>query len=224
MLATAVLALSLVVRVYDNAGVLPADRAAALSVAEAILKDAGIDVAWRDGAGCDEGAARDAALPNGSAPAPEVIIRIVMAPLQMLPGSLGFSLIDLTLRSGTLATVFADRVADLARLGGVDPGRLLGRAMAHEVGHLLLGTTRHANAGIMRGTWTTGELQREQPRDWLLLSDDIAGMRRGLVARAHRADKPAAVLAQQETGTSNANGERWAVTVRPEPWALTPEP
>jgi hypothetical protein len=189
--------------VYDGTGLAPGDRAAALSVAEAILKDAGIVVAWRDGAGCDEAAERSVVLPNGSGPAPEVIIRIVTAPLQTMPGSLGFSLIDLTLRSGTLATVFADRVADLAGLARVDPGRLLGRAMAHEVGHLLLGTTRHANAGIMRGTWTTGELQREQPRDWILLSGDIAGMRRGLVGRAHRADKPAAVMAQQATGTSN---------------------
>jgi hypothetical protein len=203
MLATAVLTLSLVVRVYDSAGVPPADRAAALSVAEAILRDAGIAVAWRDGTACNEGPGRDVALPNGSGPATEVIIRIVKAPLEMLPSSLGFSLIDLTVRSGTLATVFADRVADLARLGGVDPGRLLGRAMAHEVGHLLLGTTRHANAGIMRGTWTTWELQREQPRDWLLLSEDITEMRRGLVGRAHRAGKPAAVMAQQGTGTSN---------------------
>ena len=48
MLARAVLALSLAVRVYDNTGVPPGDRATALAAAHDILKDAGIAVTWRD--------------------------------------------------------------------------------------------------------------------------------------------------------------------------------
>jgi hypothetical protein len=197
MLASSILALSLVVHVYDNAGVPPANRASALAAADSILKDAGIVVSWRDGGECDEAVERDVRLRDGARILPEVIVRIVMSPPESVPGPLGFSLIDVALRSGTLATVYADRVADLAELAGVDAGRLLGRAMAHEVAHLLLGTTHHASVGLMRGTWTTGELRREQIRDWILMPDDIVGMRRGLVTRAHRLEKPATVLAEQ---------------------------
>ena len=49
MLAQTVLALSLVVRVYDNVGVANGDMASALAVAHAILKNVGIEVTWQDG-------------------------------------------------------------------------------------------------------------------------------------------------------------------------------
>jgi hypothetical protein len=202
MLATSLVALSLVVHVYDSAGVAPAERTAALAVAQSIMKDAGIAVTWRDGGECDQPAERDVRLRNGADILPEVIVRIVVSPLESPAGPLGFSLVDVALRSGTLATVFADRIADLAQLAGVDAGVLLGRAMAHEVAHLLLGTTRHANLGLMRATWTTGELRREEPRDWILMSDDIDGVRRGLAARARRLEKPANVLAWHGPETS----------------------
>jgi hypothetical protein len=208
MLATSLVALSLVVHVYDSAGVPPGERTAALAVAHSILKDAGIVVTWRDGSGCDEPAERDVRLRSGAETLPEVIVRIVVSPPESLPGPLGFSLVDVALRSGTLATVLADRIADLAQLAGGDAGRLLGRAIAHEVAHLLLGTTRHASVGLMRGTWTTGELRREQPRDWILMSDDIDGVRRGLAARARRLEKPANILARQGPEAPAANNDR----------------
>jgi len=182
MLARTILALSLAVRVYDNTGVPPGDRASALAAARDILKDAGIAVTWRD---------------DDNVPAPaEVIVRIVTAPAETLPGPLGFSLIDVERRAGTLATVYADRVTRLAALSGTDPGRLLGRAMAHEIGHLLLGTTRHADRGLMRGVWTSVELHRDRAWDWSLSRDDVARMRRGLAARLRGPDQPDAVVAQ----------------------------
>jgi hypothetical protein len=182
MLARTVLALSLAVRVYDNTGLPPGDRAAALAAAHATLKNAGIAVTWRG---------------DDAVPAPgDVIVRIVAASAEASPGSLGFSLIDVERRVGTLATVYADRVAELAARSGADSGLLLGRAMAHEIGHLLLGTTRHADRGLMRGVWTSVEVHRERPWDWSLSREDAARMRRGLVARLRRPDQPESVVAQ----------------------------
>ena len=203
MLATAALALSLVVRVYDGTGLPPGERTAALSVARAILGEAGIAVTWRDGSECGDVTERRERSRNEPAFPPEVIIRIVTAPPGAPLDSLGFSLVDVVERAGTLATVYADRVTDLARLGDIEMGRLLGWAMAHEVGHLLLGTTRHANRGLMRGTWTTDELRLDRPWDWMLLREDIVRMRGGLTARARRLEQPDTVLAQQGHGTSN---------------------
>jgi hypothetical protein len=175
--------LSLVVRVYDNAGIAAGELESALASAHAILKEAGIAVTWRGEEG-QEG--RDA-----------LIVRIVDAPPTSLPGSLGFSLVDVRRGAGTVATIFADRVHALSSQAGADSGRLLGRAIAHEVGHLLLGTTHHADRGLMRGVWTTIDLRKDQPWDWSLSREDAARMRRGLAARLRRLQEPATVVAQK---------------------------
>jgi hypothetical protein len=47
------------------------------------------------------------------------------------------------------AFIYSSRVDDQAPQVGIDAGVLLGRVIAHEVGHLLLGRRDHAGAGIM---------------------------------------------------------------------------
>jgi hypothetical protein len=197
MLALTVLALSLVVRIYDNVGVSAAEMASARAAAEAVLEQAGIAVAWR-ACGTEERQGRRAYLAcqdlGPLAPA-EVIMRVAAAPPGAAAGSLGFSVVDLQQRSGTLATVFADRVNALSALGGTDSGQLLGRAMAHEIGHLLLGTTQHADGGLMRGVWTTLDLQKDRRWDWALSSEEGVVMRRTLATRLRRPERPAAIVA-----------------------------
>jgi hypothetical protein len=190
MLAHAVLALSLVVRVYDNVGIAAKEMESALAAAHAVLADAGIAVTWRE---CPREACQDL---GPLAPA-EIVVRVIAAPPASLPDSLGFSLVDVERRAGTLATVFTDRVDALSALAGTASGQLLGRAMAHEIGHLLLGTTHHADRGLMRGLWTTSDLKKEQPWDWVLSREDGARMRRGLAARLRRPEQPAAIVAHK---------------------------
>lgn len=56
------------------------------------------------------------------------------------------------------AAIFYDRIRALAG-GDTAPFQvLLGRVMAHEVGHLLLGRNAHARTGIMKAAWSDGEL------------------------------------------------------------------
>ncbi len=190
MLAHAALALSLVVRVYDAYGV-PDDRLhAARTVVERILKDAGVAVTWAE-CPCDARVG----------PA-ELVLRIVAAPPASEPASLGFSYVDVDRKAGTIATVFADRVAALAAGSHTDEGDLLGRAMAHEIGHLLLGTPDHGREGLMRGQWTTIELARNRPWEWVLSRTEGARMRQAIVRRTREPVHPAAViagLAPQET-------------------------
>lgn len=201
----AVSAISLVVHLYDAFGVPAGDLALARATARAILSDAGIAVMWRD-CPCDEGRdgqerdqrqAREAREQDGE-PAPvEIVIRIVGAPAASQPDSLGFSYVDVARRAGTLATVFADRVQTMSALAGGDgapSGPLLGRAMAHEMGHLLLGTTAHPGRGLMRGRWTAIELVKNQPWDWTLSREDASEMRRALAIRQRQ---PAAIVARQ---------------------------
>src|SRR6185503_14952467 len=62
-----------------------------------------------------------------------------------------------------IAKVYPDRVASLARGAGADPADLLARAIAHEIGHLLMGNSRHSARGLMRAVWSREELRRNAP-------------------------------------------------------------
>ena len=59
---------------------------------------------------------------------------------------------------GGSAALFYDRALAL-RKPGVALSQILGRAMAHEIVHLLLGTTSHTGLGLMKGEWTAEDLR-----------------------------------------------------------------
>jgi hypothetical protein len=116
----------------------------------------------------------------------ELAIRIVRAKIPprydgRLP--LGDALIDTHARGGVLATVYIDRIEWLAQEAGTDRRTLLGRAIAHELGHLLLATTTHGPVGLMRAHWSREEVRRGQPRDWSFAPTELAAMRRRAEAR-----------------------------------------
>jgi len=181
---TLTLALSLLVRLYDTAGLSHADLLHAKATAAAILSPAGIAVDWRD---CQPSCER-------SASTSELALRIVASADGSQPSSLGFTFVTGDDNLGALATVVASRVRAMAREAGCDVGTLIGRAMAHEVGHALLGTSVHAAQGLMRATWKASELRRERPGDWMFSRDEAARMRGRLGARLH-ADEPIALSA-----------------------------
>ncbi|MGH9429298.1 MAG: hypothetical protein ACRD2L_23695, partial [Terriglobia bacterium] len=62
---------------------------------------------------------------------------------------------------GVVATIFYDRIQSVGQ--GGDLSGMLGLAIAHELGHLLLGSKAHTPAGIMQPRWTRKDLQRRQP-------------------------------------------------------------
>jgi hypothetical protein len=64
----------------------------------------------------------------------------------------------------------------LARELEIDHNKLLGRAIAHEIGHLLLATNTHAPSGLMRELWSHDELQRARREDWVLQPLDAAAI------------------------------------------------
>ena len=173
--AALVTTLPLVVRVYDAAGVPPDTLERAHVTLNKTLTAVGIRPIWRPCHAdlCVDPPRRD-----------ELIVRIVKAGERGSRELLGSSMVDVEGQAGTLATIYLDRVESLAGQANVDSGRLLGRAIAHEVGHLLLGTHDHAYAGLMRARWLTPELQRDWPLDWKLSATEGARMRWRLFMRA----------------------------------------
>jgi len=145
-----------------------------LAEADKVLRPALVTVLWRPCSGADRSAACDRP-PVRS----ELLVRIVRH-RAVRPGVttvLGNAFVA-SGRGGVLATVYVDEVEDLARAAGLDPALLLGRATAHEIGHLLMRTSAHARFGLMRDTWTVQEIHRNQPLDWMFTAGDVVAMRR----------------------------------------------
>jgi hypothetical protein len=62
--------------------------------------------------------------------------------------------------TGCYSDVFYDRAAELQTAWNVSLTDVLGNVMAHELGHLLLGSNSHTATGIMRARWQAAELRR----------------------------------------------------------------
>lgn len=193
MLPHAAMTLLLVVRMYDVVGI-PADTStSARATAARILSSAGITTRWTQ-CPCD-----------GVVTSAELLVRIVTAPPSSESASLGFSYIDVDQRRGTLATVFADRVHTLAQASGVAEADLLGRAIAHEIAHLLLGTRDHAEVGLMRGHWTSIELARNRPIDWQFTRADSARLHQAVIRRQRPPAPPPLAIARRDAGAPALN-------------------
>jgi hypothetical protein len=171
------------VRVYDTQVMPAADQTVALRAAAGVLAAAGIDVTWVpcgrmadvNPASCDRPLMRS-----------EVSVRLVQLPgvvSQTGQLELGYSLIDRSASAGALATVYVDRVGWLAGQASVGSPFVVGMAIAHEIGHLLLGTNNHGHTGIMRAVWTSAELQHRDAADWQFTPDESANMLRALRER-----------------------------------------
>jgi hypothetical protein len=175
---------SIVVRTYtqpDSGG----DMRTARRTASAILGRASIEVDWLEcGLTADVTEASDAC--RQPLRWNELILRILPAdsvdPRRHL-STLGFAFVDVDAGGGSLATVFTDRVALMAGSAGVDRAALLGGAMAHEIGHLLLGTNQHASRGLMRASWSSSDLRRSLATQWLFGGKEGDLMRRGIASR-----------------------------------------
>jgi hypothetical protein len=170
------------VRVYSATGLDSDAQRAALDVARSAFQAASVGIVWKICAqgGCDTPLA-----------ATDLAVRLVLAG-DTRPGvrALGEALIDRHTRTGVLATVYVNRTLRLARELGIDHGRLLGRTVAHEVGHLLLASTTHGS-GLMREVWSHDELLRPRRDDWILHPSDADAIRERLASARPVRPRPA---------------------------------
>jgi hypothetical protein len=190
--SSAVIDDSLLVRLYDNAGILASELASALRTTHDIMRRADLIVDWvqcrarRDGlvpAVCDQ--------PLSSS---DVVVRLIEGSDKETGErrALGYSLFDSNGISG-FATVYVDRVDWLARRAQYPRAPLLGRAIAHEIGHLLLRSNAHTEGGLMREVWTAEQVVRNRREDWMFSPDqngDIRNARYAAMSNARKGRKP----------------------------------
>lgn len=76
-------------------------------------------------------------------------------------GAVGVAMSNPT-RRGHVAYVFYHRVENLTGGNGLNLEKVLGIAMAHEIGHLLLPDHAHSQTGLMRAKWAKADLRLAQ--------------------------------------------------------------
>ena len=171
------------IRVYDSVARSPAERASAIDAAAAIFARAGLDTSWLD---CGRGGAD---YPCAATRQPhDLVLRILARDAHTdVPASaavtaatgadaipterLGFAAGASGGEGGIVGTVYADHIGRVAERTGVAFDLLLGRALAHEIGHLFSGAVGHTTTGLMRAVWTDDELRRNRQDDWAYLVD-----------------------------------------------------
>lgn len=176
------------VRTYNYAAVPFGQLAAAKSEAVHIFRTAGISVEWIDCRvrGGDEGAVCTEPLLAGR----DLMLRLV----DRIPAegerivALGESMLDRERRGGVLMTIDVSPVRSVAGRAFTAISTLLGRAVAHEIGHLLLGSAEHPRLGLMRALWSHDELRGLKPAHWGFSAREAARMRQTLRGPARTAD------------------------------------
>ena len=178
------LALTIFIRSYNNFGVPAADLAAARQDAEAVLERAGVTVVWAD---CWVGDRQPVSAPARCQEpiGGDIVLRLQKAAVADRSKfvSMGFALVGTTGAAPFLATVYVDRVESVARGAGIDPRRVLGLALAHEIGHVLLNSNRHAPSGLMRSDWSRNELRRTDTAAWQFLDGEAVHIRSAALGR-----------------------------------------
>jgi hypothetical protein len=168
-------------RVYNMAKVPPAALSGALIEASEIFRRIGVEIEWVDGATRQQ---------LGSS---QLYLRIIprLFPTTRFPfgpSHLGYA--ATSEEGGVLATIFFNRVEELA---WGDPSFALGCAVAHELGHLLLGYDRrngspHSVSGLMRGPWQRDDLKRKARETMQFTPEDAARLRARILERSRKSN------------------------------------
>jgi hypothetical protein len=143
-------ALTVTLHVTNHAAISAKELAAAEAYAMAIYHGAGIETVWTE-----------TPWAPGETRSPHLRVVILSPQMtamkckesQLSESVMGVAVDGATDGSGRIAYIFADRIGQTALQYLAKFERALGHAMAHEVGHLLLGGHSHAPAGLMTALW-----------------------------------------------------------------------
>jgi hypothetical protein len=168
----------LLVRTYDAYGVPPVELKTAEAQVREIFARAGIEVRW---VACVASSKDECA---GPLRVNELIVRLVptSATVELEGFAMGQALVTEGDVTGRLLTVYPAMVGRLADRAPANRP-LLGRVIAHEIGHLLLGPA-HSTHGLMRPVWTGIDVARNVPWDWVFSPGEAKRMRERLAAYA----------------------------------------
>ena len=152
--------LSLTIQVCSNTRISKQTLDEAKEEAGRILRQSEVETVWLD---CRPEGEKAQTQPDASQATRQyfslVILKQALPERRLHDETLGFAVPCPELDGPCRAFVFYPRVRLLAAESNVSTNLILGHVMAHELGHLLLGSY-HAPAGIMQAKWDGRDLQR----------------------------------------------------------------
>jgi len=146
------------VSVFNRAPISPETIERAEGEAGRVFRDVGIEVIWLN---CPQDTEREAALgrcEEVSFPF-HLHLGILRASRGLKVSTVGISFFGKD-GQGCYADLFNDVIQQLQEETHVPAAAILGHAMAHELGHLLLGTSSHTPIGLMRAHWDRDDLTK----------------------------------------------------------------
>jgi hypothetical protein len=173
---------SVIVVIHDSAAVPPEILDAARAFAAAVFERAAVTVHWDANGGLGTACRPDRSQSVDDRFCVQVLLRArnsAWTPAQRRV--MGMALAADNRRA--VLSVYFDAVTDVARRYGVSPGQVLGIALAHEMGHVLLPPPSHSPNGIMQPSWEGDDLRHVITGNASFTSDQAAAMRGRL---AHR--------------------------------------
>jgi Zn-dependent protease with chaperone function len=174
------------VQVYNMAQIGEATLVAALRQAGWIFSRTGIHVNWME-CPLSNVASQNRGMCDG--PAPMMLLRILpRAPDAFSGEAMGFGLP--VPEGGIHAAVFYSRVARLSTSATAPVEQVLAHVIAHEIGHLLLGSNRHSIKGIMRGRWEYSDIRLAIARSLFFTPEEASCMRDEAIRRCIQHSRP----------------------------------
>lgn len=171
----------LCVFVYNDAQVSPETLTGAEQRAAEIFSQAGFDVNWVHCTHLDSD--REASGCNVVEGPGHLVLRIIShVASSTSDAAFGVAFLGPD-GTGRYSDVFWNRAQELYANSHVDIAGILGSVIAHEMGHLLLGSNAHAISGIMRAHWEAGELRRINMGTFVFLPEQGKRMRARIAQR-----------------------------------------
>jgi hypothetical protein len=172
---------SVVVVLHDSAGV-PADvLQSARLFAATVFERAGVTVEWRS-AGAGTACRPDSQPQQDDRFCVQVLLRARNRTASPGPGRVMGVALAADERRAVLS-LFFDAVSDVAAQYGSSVADVLGLALAHEMGHVLLPPPSHSDAGIMQPSWEGDDLRHAIQGDAAFTEEQALVMRGRLVNR-----------------------------------------
>ena len=139
-------------------------------LANEILAGAGVEVDWH----------RHRPSPSKSRRESSILVEMCTnTPRHILPGALAFAVPD----EGGHITVFYDRIKEAAQFEFWDVP-LLAHVFVHEIAHILEGSEKHSNGGVMKATWSQKDIRSMRWRPLVFGQEDVEAIKAGLAERA----------------------------------------
>ena len=177
----------IIVRVYNLAEVPGNTLVKSEKEAKRVFKGVGIETDWLD---CPLSAELAQKLPGCEKNLGptflnlRIVPRFEMAEAGFRGAALGFALA--AKEGGVHASIFYHRVLETAQEGPASAAQILGHAMAHEIGHLLLGSNSHSPTGMMSAQWNRKELKDATLELLRFNADQVERMRKDVLTRAEQ--------------------------------------